>query len=95
MCLDDDLRMCVRAGCGDGIVEVKKSGTPQRKITLHKDLQSMPSSFSSFIYIPEVTLQSLLICLLIKNASGDSLCQSMSQSIGGMQSQCTQQIQKC
>nr|XP_023010278.2 DENN domain-containing protein 3 [Maylandia zebra] len=39
--------------CGDGIVEVKKSGTPQRKITLHKDLQSMPSSFSSFIYIPE------------------------------------------
>ncbi|XP_031609877.1 DENN domain-containing protein 3-like [Oreochromis aureus] len=39
--------------CGDGIVELKKSGTPQRKITLHKDLQSMPSSFSSFIYIPE------------------------------------------
>lgn len=47
---------CVRAGCGDSIVELKKNGTPQRKMALPDDLQS--SSFSSFIVIPEVILQS-------------------------------------
>ncbi|XP_062421257.1 DENN domain-containing protein 3-like isoform X2 [Pungitius pungitius] len=39
--------------CGDCIVELKKSGTPQRRISLPKDVQSMSSSFSSFIIIPE------------------------------------------
>ncbi|XP_040900931.1 DENN domain-containing protein 3-like isoform X2 [Toxotes jaculatrix] len=39
--------------CGDSIVELKKSGTPQRRMVLPDDLLSMPSSFSSFIVIPE------------------------------------------
>ncbi|XP_051262918.1 DENN domain-containing protein 3 isoform X2 [Dicentrarchus labrax] len=39
--------------CGDSIVELKKSGTPQRRMVLPDDLQSMPSSFSSFIVFPE------------------------------------------
>ncbi|XP_042345689.1 DENN domain-containing protein 3-like [Plectropomus leopardus] len=39
--------------CGDSIVELKKSGTPQRRMVLPDDLRSMPSSFSSFIVIPE------------------------------------------
>ncbi|XP_034466074.1 DENN domain-containing protein 3-like [Hippoglossus hippoglossus] len=39
--------------CGDSIVELKKTGTPQRRMPLPDDLQSMPSSFSSFIVIPE------------------------------------------
>ncbi|XP_062278591.1 DENN domain-containing protein 3-like [Scomber scombrus] len=39
--------------CGDSIVELKKSGTPQRRMTLPDDLRSMLSSFSSFIVIPE------------------------------------------
>lgn len=45
--------MC--AGCGDSIVELKKSGTPQRRIVLPDALQSMSSNFSSFIVMPEVT----------------------------------------
>ncbi|XP_035474084.2 DENN domain-containing protein 3-like isoform X1 [Scophthalmus maximus] len=39
--------------CGDSIVELNKTGTPQRRIALPDDLQSIPSSFSSFIVIPE------------------------------------------
>nr|XP_046255892.1 DENN domain-containing protein 3-like isoform X2 [Scatophagus argus] len=39
--------------CGDSIVELKKNGTPQRRMALPDDLQSMPSSFSSFTVIPE------------------------------------------
>ncbi|XP_071324269.1 DENN domain-containing protein 3-like isoform X1 [Trachinotus anak] len=39
--------------CGDGIVEMKKSGIPQRRMALPADLGSMPSSFSSFIVMPE------------------------------------------
>ncbi|XP_068995549.1 DENN domain-containing protein 3-like [Embiotoca jacksoni] len=39
--------------CGDSIVELKKTGTPQRRITLTDDLRSMSSSFSSFVVIPE------------------------------------------
>ncbi|XP_068592187.1 DENN domain-containing protein 3-like isoform X5 [Cebidichthys violaceus] len=39
--------------CGDCIVELKKSGTPQRRIALPDDVRSVPSSFSSFIIIPE------------------------------------------
>ncbi|CAB1446368.1 unnamed protein product [Pleuronectes platessa] len=39
--------------CGDSIVELKKTGTPQRRMLLPDDLRSMPSSFSSFIVIPE------------------------------------------
>ncbi|XP_036929418.1 DENN domain-containing protein 3-like [Acanthopagrus latus] len=39
--------------CGDSIVELKKSGTPQRRMSLPDDLRSTPSSFSSFIVIPE------------------------------------------
>ena len=47
-------RLCT--GCGDSIVELKKSGTPQRRMTLPDDVWS--SSLSSFVIIPEVTLQS-------------------------------------
>ncbi|XP_031154979.1 DENN domain-containing protein 3-like isoform X2 [Sander lucioperca] len=39
--------------CSDSIVELKKSGTPQRRMALPDDIRSMPSSFSSFIVIPE------------------------------------------
>ncbi|KAM6910026.1 DENN domain-containing protein 3-like isoform 1-T1 [Xenentodon cancila] len=39
--------------CRDSIVELKKSGTPHRRITLPDDLRSMPSSFSCFILVPE------------------------------------------
>uniref|UniRef100_A0A3P8VFK6 DENN domain containing 3 n=1 Tax=Cynoglossus semilaevis TaxID=244447 RepID=A0A3P8VFK6_CYNSE len=39
--------------CGDSIVELKKSGTPQRRMTLPEDLRSIPSRFCSFIVIPE------------------------------------------
>uniref|UniRef100_A0A3B4TWB6 DENN domain containing 3 n=1 Tax=Seriola dumerili TaxID=41447 RepID=A0A3B4TWB6_SERDU len=39
--------------CGDRIVELKKSGIPQRWMTLPDDLLSVPSSFSSFIVMPE------------------------------------------
>ncbi|XP_041844425.1 DENN domain-containing protein 3-like isoform X2 [Melanotaenia boesemani] len=39
--------------CGDSIVELKKSGVPQRRITLLDDIRSMPCSFSCFIVIPE------------------------------------------
>ncbi|XP_070691895.1 DENN domain-containing protein 3-like [Pempheris klunzingeri] len=39
--------------CGDSIVELKKSGTPQRRMVLPDDLRSAPSSFSSFVVIPE------------------------------------------
>ncbi|XP_012723130.2 DENN domain-containing protein 3 isoform X1 [Fundulus heteroclitus] len=39
--------------CGDSIVELKKSGTPHRRIVLPDDLRSMPSCFSCFIAIPE------------------------------------------
>ncbi|XP_015225370.1 PREDICTED: DENN domain-containing protein 3-like [Cyprinodon variegatus] len=39
--------------CGDSIVELKKSGTPQRRIVLPEDLRSMPSCFSCFVVIPE------------------------------------------
>ncbi|XP_031708722.1 DENN domain-containing protein 3-like isoform X1 [Anarrhichthys ocellatus] len=39
--------------CGDCIVELKKSGTPQRRIALPDDVRSIPTSFSSFIFIPE------------------------------------------
>uniref|UniRef100_A0A3P8RL27 DENN domain containing 3 n=1 Tax=Amphiprion percula TaxID=161767 RepID=A0A3P8RL27_AMPPE len=39
--------------CDDSIVELKKSGTAQRRITLPSDLRSTSSSFSSFVVIPE------------------------------------------
>ncbi|KAM3614824.1 uncharacterized protein V6R79_019413 [Siganus canaliculatus] len=39
--------------CGDSIVELKKSGSPQRRMLLPDDLRSIPSRFSSFIVIPE------------------------------------------
>ncbi|XP_054477043.1 DENN domain-containing protein 3-like isoform X1 [Anoplopoma fimbria] len=39
--------------CGDAIVELKKNGNPQRRMALPDDIRSMPSSFSSFIVIPE------------------------------------------
>ncbi|XP_038567498.1 DENN domain-containing protein 3-like isoform X2 [Micropterus salmoides] len=39
--------------CGDSIVELKKNGTPQRRMELPDDLRSRPSSFSSFVVIPE------------------------------------------
>ncbi|XP_067457716.1 DENN domain-containing protein 3-like [Thunnus thynnus] len=39
--------------CRDSIVELKKSGTPHRRMALPDDLRSMLSSFSSFIVIPE------------------------------------------
>ncbi|XP_074509876.1 DENN domain-containing protein 3-like isoform X2 [Sebastes fasciatus] len=39
--------------CGDSIVELKKSGSPQRRMALPDDLRSLPSSFSSFVVIPE------------------------------------------
>ncbi|XP_029359761.1 DENN domain-containing protein 3-like isoform X2 [Echeneis naucrates] len=39
--------------CGNGIVEMKKNGIPQRRMPLPDDLEGMPSSFSSFIVMPE------------------------------------------
>uniref|UniRef100_UPI0037E7B832 DENN domain-containing protein 3-like isoform X2 n=1 Tax=Semicossyphus pulcher TaxID=241346 RepID=UPI0037E7B832 len=39
--------------CGDSIVELKKNGTPQRRMELPDDLRSMPSSFSCFVVMPE------------------------------------------
>lgn len=63
-------RVHVCAGCGDSIVELKKSGTPQRRMSLPDDLRSTPSSFSSFIVIPEVILNTQpKLWLLIKQAN--------------------------
>ncbi|XP_070822891.1 DENN domain-containing protein 3-like [Chaetodon trifascialis] len=39
--------------CGDSIMELKRNGTPQRRMALPDDLRSMLISFSSFIVIPE------------------------------------------
>ncbi|KAM9310249.1 DENN domain-containing protein 3-like isoform 1-T2 [Pholidichthys leucotaenia] len=39
--------------CGDSIVELNRSGMKQRTIKLPDDLKRIPSSFSSFIVIPE------------------------------------------
>ncbi|KAM4601561.1 DENN domain-containing protein 3-like [Polymixia lowei] len=39
--------------CGDSIVELRKNGTPHRRMALPDDLLSMPSSISSFILILE------------------------------------------
>lgn len=39
--------------CGDSIVELKKNGTPQRRIVLPDDLRSIPSCFSCFVVVPE------------------------------------------
>lgn len=44
---------CVCAGCSDAIIELKKSGAPQRWLKLPDDLRG--SSFSCFVLIPEVT----------------------------------------
>ncbi|KAF3691884.1 DENN domain-containing protein 3 [Channa argus] len=43
----------VTSGCGESIVELKKDGSSQRKLSLPDDPQSMPCGFSSFIIIPE------------------------------------------
>ncbi|XP_074540387.1 DENN domain-containing protein 3-like [Halichoeres trimaculatus] len=39
--------------CGDSIVELKKSGTLQRRLEIPDHLRSMPSSFSCFVIITE------------------------------------------
>ncbi|XP_061771718.1 LOW QUALITY PROTEIN: DENN domain-containing protein 3-like [Nerophis ophidion] len=39
--------------CGDSIVELRKSGTPQRRLLLPEHLRNSSSHFSSFIVIPE------------------------------------------
>ncbi|XP_047454775.1 DENN domain-containing protein 3-like isoform X2 [Mugil cephalus] len=39
--------------CGDSIVELKKTGTPHRRLELPDGLRDMPSVFSCFIVIPE------------------------------------------
>ncbi|KAM4579659.1 DENN domain-containing protein 3-like isoform 1-T2 [Odontesthes bonariensis] len=39
--------------CDDGIVELKKSGMPQRRITLPDDMRNIASGFSCFVVIPE------------------------------------------
>nr|XP_020468528.1 DENN domain-containing protein 3-like [Monopterus albus] len=39
--------------CGDSIVELNENGTPQRRMALPDHLRSIPSSFSTFIVIPE------------------------------------------
>uniref|UniRef100_A0A4W6DXT0 DENN domain containing 3 n=1 Tax=Lates calcarifer TaxID=8187 RepID=A0A4W6DXT0_LATCA len=39
--------------CGDSVVELKRSGTPQRRMALPDNLLSMASRFSSFIVFPE------------------------------------------
>uniref|UniRef100_A0A673X5C4 DENN domain-containing protein 3 n=1 Tax=Salmo trutta TaxID=8032 RepID=A0A673X5C4_SALTR len=39
--------------CKDGIVELRKNGTPHRKMTLPEDLQNMPTEFSSLILFLE------------------------------------------
>lgn len=49
--------VCV--GCADSIVELNRSGVPERRVTLPEDLQN--SSFSSFVVIPQVTLPLLAI----------------------------------
>lgn len=41
-------------GARDGIVELRKNGTPHRKMTLPEDLQNMPTEFSSLILFLEV-----------------------------------------
>lgn len=46
--------VCVCAGCSDAIIELKKSGAPQRCLKLPDDLRG--SSFSCFVLLPEVTL---------------------------------------
>ncbi|XP_026172851.1 DENN domain-containing protein 3-like isoform X3 [Mastacembelus armatus] len=48
--IHDDAVWCC---CGDSIVELKKNGTPQRRMALPDNLHSIPSRFSSFIVIPE------------------------------------------
>uniref|UniRef100_A0A3P9KUT9 UDENN domain-containing protein n=1 Tax=Oryzias latipes TaxID=8090 RepID=A0A3P9KUT9_ORYLA len=48
--IHDGVLWCCCTGC---IVELKKSGTLHRRFALPEDLQSMPSSFSCFIVIPE------------------------------------------
>uniref|UniRef100_A0A1A7XFG5 DENN/MADD domain containing 3a n=1 Tax=Iconisemion striatum TaxID=60296 RepID=A0A1A7XFG5_9TELE len=61
--------------CGDSVVELKKNGTPQRRITLPDDLRSMPSSFSCVVVIPEQGLlftgcsDSVELCLWQTNGS--------------------------
>lgn len=47
---------CVYAGCSNAIIELKKSGAPQRWLKLPDDLRG--SSFSCFVLIPKVTLRS-------------------------------------
>ncbi|XP_041648482.1 DENN domain-containing protein 3-like isoform X2 [Cheilinus undulatus] len=39
--------------CGDSIMELKKSGTPQRRYEIPDDIRSMPSRFSCFVVIQE------------------------------------------
>uniref|UniRef100_A0A8K9XWJ5 DENN domain-containing protein 3 n=1 Tax=Oncorhynchus mykiss TaxID=8022 RepID=A0A8K9XWJ5_ONCMY len=39
--------------CKDGIVELRKNGTPHRKMTLPEDLRSIPTEFSSLILFLE------------------------------------------
>lgn len=56
-CPDTKPCVCACTGCSDSIVELDKSGTPQRRITLPEDLRG--SSNISFIFIPQVTLWSL------------------------------------
>lgn len=59
-------------------MEMKKSGTPQRRVEL---LDEVPGSFSSFIVIPEVILQSfgsICGCSTIKQISSYSASQSFS-----------------
>lgn len=41
-------------GARDGIVELRKNGTPHRKMTLPEDLRSIPTEFSSLILFLEV-----------------------------------------
>lgn len=50
------ITVCVCAGCSDAIIELKKSGAPQRCLKLPDDLRG--SSFSCFVLLPEVTLLS-------------------------------------
>ena len=62
-------KVCVVAGCGDSIVELRRNGALQRRISLPDDLLSTPICFNSFILILEVKG----LCLMVDNANTSQL----------------------
>ena len=52
--MQNEQKKGVVAGCGDSIVEVRRNGALQRRISMPDDLLTMPSCFNSFVLIMEV-----------------------------------------